>query len=84
MALELTLDRRTVWIAKQLARRPEFYWKNLSYEDKLRIYKAPVELDTVQQSKIREFEKEMALKGDRGIGAKIRAVTEEKLPKLTE
>jgi hypothetical protein len=84
MALELTLDRRTIWVAKQLARRPEFYWENLGYEDKLRIYKAPIELDTIPQDKIREFEREMALKGDRGIGAKIRAVTEDKIPKLTE
>lgn len=84
MALELNLDRRTIWVAKQLARRPQFYWENLDYEDKLRVYRAPIELDTVPNHKVREFETKMALRGDRGIGAKVRAIATEKRKELTE
>lgn len=84
MALELNLHPRTIWVAQQLARRPEFYWENLDYEDKLRVYRAPIELDAVPDHLVEEFEREMALEGELGVEAQIKAMVGERVSQLTQ
>jgi len=84
MAITLNLHPRTIWVAKQLARRPEFYWEKLSYEDKKRVYEAPLTLDTVPDEMVNEFRSEMAKNGEFGVGEQVKEITRSELKELTE
>lgn len=85
MAIELTDHPRAIHLGIQTARRPEFYWDEmLSYEDKLLLYRSKMRLDVVPDEKIREFETEMALEGDAGVTAQVKAVTQQKLKELKQ
>lgn len=84
MAIELNLHPRTIWVAKQLARRPDFYWDKLSYDDKKRVFEAPLDLDTIQEDKINEFEREMAKRGEFGVKEQVKEITRSELKELTE
>lgn len=84
MALELNIHPRTIWLAQQVARRPEFYWdEHLEYKDKLRLYTSPLELDVLTNKQIRDFEREMAIRGDLGAKAMIKEIAAEKVRGIT-
>lgn len=85
MAVELNFHPRVIWMAQQLARRPEFYWNEmLDYEDKLLIYQSGIELDLVPQKEIDEFRREAARRGDLGLKAQLEVTVNDKMRTLAQ
>lgn len=81
-AISLQLSKQEFWEIKMLA-KGQAEWDNLDYEKKKMLYDTGVDLSyRVSEEQIREFEREMAMKGEFGVSGIARAATKEAKERL--